>query len=324
VGLRLRSGTTLQLQSGAVLQCASTSTPAYNVVGISGVSDVRLVGGGSIIGNNLDNRIPTPTATEAGCGIGIYASSAVVVEGITVQDCFCDGIYVADSAEDVTISGVTSYRNRRHGMAMVKGRRVVLRGSTLQANTGSVETSGGPLLNGCGLDLEPNAAGSEISDILVSGCTFKDNQAQGLLAGVGYAGWVVGNVIIDGNTVTGNRYRGIEVENTTGAAVTGNGVSGNAEVGIYFHAGALGSLCAGNQVSGTSGSQGAGSGNGIECYQDSGTLIDGNTCTGNSVYGIYAVQSGSPAITRNSCPGNGVAGIYVTASPGATVSGNTP
>src|ERR1035438_9140998 len=124
-GVRLGSNMTMLLDPGAVLQAMSTSTSDYIILCVSGVQNVSIQGG-TIIGNRNNNTI-TDTV-EDGMGITIANSQHVVVENVTVQDCWCDGVYVCDGSGDVTLNGVVANNNRRCGSAIVSVSGMVVRG----------------------------------------------------------------------------------------------------------------------------------------------------------------------------------------------------
>jgi parallel beta-helix repeat protein len=319
-GIVLGSDMALVLEPGATFRALPSSTMHYQLVKASGASNL-VISGGTYIGNNDDNSIPTPTTTEDGNAIEILGCANVVIENVVAEKCFCDGIYIAEGSQDVVVCNATATANRRHGMAIVNATGVVVLGSTFSANTGSVEESGGPVVNGCGIDVEANAD-EHISDVLVYGCTFAGNTFAGLGWGVGLgtaSGSSTNGVFVIGNTATGNSH-GLDVENCPDSAIVGNIVDGNSRFGILIHDGATGTVCTGNTVRNTGA---GGDGAGIECYLDENSLVDSNLSTGNPEYGILVVQSTGATVTNNRVPGNGTAGVYVYRSTGVVQSGNT-
>jgi len=321
VGLRLGSNMTLYLDPAAVLKALPTSTAHYEMIRLADCQNVNVCGG-TILGNNGDNSIPTPTTLEDGNGIEILGSSNVVVEGTVVADCFCDGIYIGGDSSNVTLCKVTARANRRNGMSLVYGSGIAVIASGFTQNTGSVEVAGESMINGSGMDLEPNSDES-ISQVLISGCTFTGNYSVGLAWGIGAGSTSnssTDSVFLVDSTVSGN-LDGVMAENCSGSVIMGNTVSGHAGYGIYVHDGASDTVCSGNTVTGT-GSDADGAG--IECYLDSGAVVDGNTATGNAKYGVLVVGSTNPTVTNNVCTGNGTAGVRITGSTGVTSSGNTP
>jgi parallel beta-helix repeat protein len=318
-GIRLGSNMTLSLQPGAILQAKYTSTMNYQVVAVDGVSNVNICGG-SIRGNNGNNGIPTPTTDEDGNAIRISKSSNIVVEGVATSNCFCDGIYICSQSDNITVSMVDSQSNRRNGMSVVWATRILVSNSNFSNNTGSVEVAGQGILNGSGIDLEANANQS-LSTVLVTKSTFYNNYWAGLCWGIGYGtapGSSTDTIFVDGNISNGND-RGLDVEMTTASAITNNTTLNNHGVGIYIHDGAVNTLCQGNVVSGTGSAEDYA---GIECYNDTGTLVNHNSSTSNSRYGVFIAYSTNATVTNNTCTGNGSAGVYVTGSTGTTLTGN--
>ncbi|WP_306599926.1 right-handed parallel beta-helix repeat-containing protein [Geothrix sp. 21YS21S-2] len=318
-GIRLGSNMTLLLDPQAILQARPTSTQNYAMVTVSGCSNVN-ISGGTFKGNNLNNSIPTPTKVEAGDCIHIVQSRNVVVEGSVVQDAFNDGIYVGGNSTNVTVCGITSQFNRRHGMAITYGQGFYLINSTFHGAIGSVETAGGPMVNGIGVDVEANANES-VRTVLAANNRFTGNRAAGFAWGIlGVANSSTSDVFVIGNTVSGNQ-SGLNGENTTRSWVLNNTVSTESAFGIYIHDGMNGTLVQGNTVSGTGT---GGDGAGIEIYNDTATTVNANTSTGNSKYGLFVYQSTNPILTNNVLTGNGTAGLAIVRSTGVTQSGNTP
>jgi len=316
-GIRLGSNMTLILQTGAVLQAMYTSTLNYQVVTASGVSNVNIYGG-SIRGNNGNNSIPTPTTAENGNCIQISGSQNVVVENVATSNCFCDGIYISNQSDNITVVDSSGNSCRRNGMSIVYATNILVTGSTFNSNTGSIEVTGQPLINGSGVDVEPNANQSVVT-VLFSRCTFSNNASTGITWGIGLSSAVTKDIFVDGCSASGNDM-GLNGELTDGSAVTNNVVSNNDSFGIYLHDAMFNTVVKNNTVTGTgSGGDGAG----IEIYNDTGTLLNGNTSTGNSRYGILSATSTNPTITNNVLTGNGTAGLRISGSTGVTNSGNT-
>jgi parallel beta-helix repeat protein len=305
-GVRLGSNMTMHLDSGAILQAKSTSTSDYLILCISGINNVY-VQGGTIAGNRNDNAITD--SNEAGEGIIITNSQQVVVENVTVQNCWCDGVYVTDDSEDVTLYGVVADSNRRCGLAIVSASGIVARGCTFKGTTGMMEN--GSWANGEGVDVEPNA-GDTVRDIQLLGNTFTQNAAAGLTLGPATSNMAttfVVNCVVDGNTISSNGdaakgMYGICCSSTSGHLILGNTVANNYGIGISLYGQASNILIQGNTVSGTSASAYSG-GYGILLDQTSSITVQGNTVTNNTSYGIRdAYPTGTNTITGNTSTGN--------------------
>jgi parallel beta-helix repeat protein len=306
-GIRLVSDMTLRLDSGATLKALSTSTSSYRIVLLSGVQNVSITGG-SIIGNRDDNTI-TDTV-EDGMGIQVANSQHVVIDHVTVRDCWCDGIYVSDGSGDVTLNGVVADNNRRCGAAIVSASGMVVRGCTFKGTTGMMEN--GVWANGEGVDVEPNLGGT-VQDIQFLENTFTQNAAAGLTFGPANANMAttfVINCVIDGNTVSSNGdaakgMYGICGSSTGGHRILNNTVANNYGIGISLYGQASNILIQGNTISGTRASAYSG-GYGILLDQTSNITVKGNTVIDNAGHGIKDTHLFSTnKITGNAVSGNG-------------------
>ncbi len=306
-GIRLGNNMTLSLDSGAILQALPTSTSNYCVLLLSGVHNVNIIGG-TIIGNRSNNTI-TDT-DENGMGIQAANSQHVVVDSVTSRDCWCDGFYVSDGSQDVTLCSVMADHNRRNGMSIVNVDGMVVRGSTFTNSTGMIES--GAWVSGNGIDIEPNV-GETVNNVQFLGCTFSSNASEGLTVGPSIANTgqaFVTNVVIDGNSAMGNGTyaggAGIEISNTSGHQVINNVVSNSIGDGIFLRNGANNNLVTGNTVTGTTAAPPGGDiGYGILLYQTGGNTVTGNTVMNSSACGIRdAYPTGVNTINSNTFSNN--------------------
>jgi parallel beta-helix repeat protein len=305
-GVRLGSNMTMLLDPGAVLQAKSTSTSSYMILCVSGARNV-FIKGGTVIGNRNNNTI-TDT-NESGTGITISNSQHVVVENVTVRDCWCDGAYVCDNSLDVTFNNLVAINNRRCGSAIVSASEMVVRGCTFQGTTGMMEN--GLWANGAGVDVEPNL-GETVQNIQFLGNTFTQNATIGLAIGPSHsnmaASFVI-NCVMDDNNIASNGdaakgLYGICASSTSGHRILNNTVRNNYGIGIGLYGDASDILIQGNTVSGTSASAFS-FGYGILLDHTSSIIVQGNTVTDNAYYGIRdAYPTGINTITGNTSTGN--------------------
>jgi parallel beta-helix repeat protein len=319
-GIRLGSNMTLLMDPAATLQAKYTATMNYEVIYVGGVHDVNIYGG-IIKGNNGNNSIVTPTEEEDGNAIEIVTSTNVVVENVNTSNCFCDGVYIAKTANNVVVCGVDSSKNIRNGMSIVNASRIVILNSNFHNNIGSVEVPGAGMINGNGMDIEANA-NEHISTVLVHNCNFLNNYFAGLTWGIGFGtapGSTTDGIFVDSNT-SQNNWAGFDGENCPYSSVTNNTATNNGAYGIYIHDGATNSYVAYNTVSGTGSVEECA---GIMLYQDSGTIVTHNSSTGNAKYGITACYDTNPTITNNIVTNNPVMGVRIYNSTGSVSTGNT-
>ncbi|WP_084512252.1 right-handed parallel beta-helix repeat-containing protein [Geothrix fermentans] len=272
--LHLRSGQTLSLASGAVLKAIPNGSSNYTILRISGVSNVNVVGG-TLLG---DRAAHTGTSGEQGMGMRITGSAQrIAVVGVTARECWGDGFTIG-GASDVTLCSVTADHNRRQGLSITSGSRIVVKDSTFTNSRGTIPEDG--------LDIEPNS-GETVDTVLVTGCVFSNNAGDGVENGVptAYTGLAfIRNVVIEGNTMSGNGVNtlhsgprsGIEVSNTSGHILRNNVIQGNAGYGIYLRDGVTGTTVTRNTVT-------QNTLNGILEYRSSGNTITDNTLSGNGV-----------------------------------------
>jgi parallel beta-helix repeat protein len=294
VSVRLKSDMTLALAPGAVLKAIPNGAAHSSILLVSRAERVTITGG-TLLGERAGHM---GQGGEWGHGLTLDRARKVVVAGVTARDCWGDGFYVS-SSEDVTFCQVLADHNRRQGMSITSGKRLVVRDSTFRNTAGTLPEDG--------LDIEPNP-GDLVEDVLITGCRFEGNAGYGLEIGVPQAhtgrAWI-SRVVVDGNTSTGNGARtlsptpraGIEVSNCAGVRITGNRVAKNG-LGILLRNGADRCTLTGNTVT-------ANAGDGIVQYLCKGNVINGNTVTGNGGRGIHSPDSDPRGVSRNTLSGNG-------------------
>jgi len=300
-GLRLGNRMTLRMAPGAVLQATASSSESYTILSVSGVSDVTIIGG-TLLGERNTHHGSTG---EWGMGLSIFRARHIMVQDVTARDCWGDGFYIAAGSRDVTLCRVISDHNRRQGLSITGADGVVVKDSIFENTTGTPGESG--------LDIEPNR-GDTVSNVLITGCTIRNNGGDGLSSGVPFANTgisFVRDIVIDGNTISGNGIKpgskrpanGIVLANSSGTRVTRNLCSNNIGRGIQMGRDANDTVCTGNTVTGTKGPPGVG----IIEDTSQGNTITGNTATGNAGAGIYSVACQGGTLADNAQSGNGTA-----------------
>ena len=294
VSLRLKSDMTLALAPGAVLKAIPNGSAHSSILRIAQAERVTLTGG-TLLGERAGH---TGQGGEWGHGLTLDRARKVVVAGVTARECWGDGFYVSGS-EDVTFCGVVADHNRRQGLSITSGKRLVVRDSVFRNTAGTLPEDG--------LDIEPNP-GDLVEDVLITGCRFEGNGGYGLEIGVPQAhtgrAWI-SRVVADGNISTGNGVRtlspspraGIEVSNCAGVKLTRNHVANNG-LGILLRNGADRCTLRDNRVT-------ANAGDGIVQYLCKGNVISGNTVTGNGGRGIHSPDSSVEGVSGNTLSGNG-------------------
>lgn len=240
IGIQLRSNIALEITGATVVSSSNASARPRMFETIPGSSNIT-IRGGTLIGSRAS--IP---GLEFMIGIRIDSSSRVVISGVTISDCYFDGIWIGGNQPSVgiTVEDSVFIRNRRNGMSVVNARGVLV------ARSSFIETAGqGPE---SGIDVEPNL-GEQVTDFHVLDCVFARNAGTGLymqpgkgLPGFAYSArrsqfvdngrfGLIGNsvdgLIVADNIFTGHMNRTSSAislgAGTANATVSGNTLSGN-------------------------------------------------------------------------------------------------
>lgn len=300
-GLRLASDMRLQLSDGAILKAIPNAYSDYAILYLPAVSDV-IIQGGTIVGDRNEH---SGTTGESGMGIWIASSSRVYIAGVTIRDCWGDGLYVGGNSgcSTIRLCHVISDHNRRQGLSVVYAADVRIQYSVF-SNTGGT-------LPEAGIDLEPNE-GETVSDVWISDCSFTRNAGSGVQCGVaaGNTGKsFIRAVVIEKSTFTDNGFPkvlgsegagGIEISNTAGHIVRASSLSGNKAWGIRLRDDADSTVLEGNVVDGTK-QDGIYVDPTINDYR-----ITGNTITNSKRYGLYLGPGSNGTASGNILSGNGM------------------
>lgn len=140
-------------------------------------------------------------------GVDGFKSSNIVIENLVCRNWQTDGWYIEDGT-NIRIRNVESYDNSRHGAAIVRGTNIQVLNSQFEGNTLA------------GLDLETEGT-TDVTDVLFSGCRFKDNTDQGLYCQKGVGTGVPRRITVDNCDFDGNGANQVAVNNTYDLALTG-------------------------------------------------------------------------------------------------------
>lgn len=146
----------------------------YEIVKIVGKNNITIQGGGTIYG---DVEGHTGTTGEWGMGITILDGNGITIKGITVRNCWGDGIYIGQTENTVNnypinilIDNVTVTNNRRQGISITSVQNLTIRNCRV-LNTGAIKFTA----PGAGIDIEPNIANAMLENINIEGCYFAGN-----------------------------------------------------------------------------------------------------------------------------------------------------
>lgn len=189
--LALKSKMTLKLAERAVLKVIPNGAPRYMTVRIAKSSDVNVVGG-TLQGDRKEHK-----GKKGEWGMGLWigrGSKNVTVAGMTAKDMWGDGFLVNDAA-NVALCGVGAIHNRRQGLSIIRGNRILVTQSEFRNTTGTAPSAG--------IDLEPDKPDQRISNVIIEKSKFIDNAGGGIMI-AGKKGEVA-NVRITQNVFEGTR-----------------------------------------------------------------------------------------------------------------------
>lgn len=221
-GLLLRSGVTMNFESGSILRAIPTNSNKYSLIRIYGADGV-IIRGGQIVGERTAHL---GKGGEWGMGISIRGSSNVQIHDTEVSECWGDGIYIGSysrdgietPSENILIKRVTSKRNRRQGLSITscRGAKIV--------DSKFIETSGTSPASG--IDLEPNK-GQPVTNVLIENCDLNDNAGSGIIFSRSSASSKIMN-----SRLLRNRQQGIRMSGANGIEAIGNVATDNHEYDI--------------------------------------------------------------------------------------------
>lgn len=212
-GLRPHSNQTLLLHPGAVLQAIPNAADSYALILLNGVSRVQILGG-IIQGERGQHRGSTG---EWGMGINMTACTSIVVQDVTVQDCWGDGLYIAGASQDIHLERVISNHHRRQGMSIVQVDNFTARDCQFINTTGTAPQAG--------VDLEPNTNADLIRHVLFDHCRFLGNAAYGLV--LNGAARTIEDVSVMHGRMSGNQWGIYADRGVNGLLLMGNDCTGN-------------------------------------------------------------------------------------------------
>ena len=167
--LILKSNMTLKLSKKATLKMFPTDQKVYSVLYIPNAQDVT-VRGGTLVG---DRRNHKGRGGEWGFGIAIQkGSKRITVSHVRAREMWGDGFYV-DDATDVAFCSVYAERNRRQGLSIIHGNRILVTRSVFRDTKGTRP--------GAGIDLEPDRPEQTISNVRIERSMFFNNEGGGIM-----------------------------------------------------------------------------------------------------------------------------------------------
>lgn len=174
--IQMLSNTELLMAPNAVLLALPNNLETSAVIRIANVHDVE-ISGGMIKGDRNSHQGNTG---EWGMGVHAEASTNVVLQDLTVTNCWGDGVYlgVGDGGyvQNGLLKNLKLVQNRRNGISLVSGRNIAIEDCTASWSGGTDP--------GDGVDVEPNHPSNVLSAIEISNLKTAYNAGSGLSIGL--------------------------------------------------------------------------------------------------------------------------------------------
>lgn len=167
--LTLKSNMTFKMANDAILKMFPTDKKNYSVLRIPHAENV-IVKGGTLLGDRNNHK---GRGGEWGMGIFIMeGSKRITISNVRVRNMWGDGFHVSD-AQDVAFCRVQAERNRRQGLSIIKGNRILVTRSIFRDTQGTRPAAG--------IDLEPDRPDQTISNVRIERSKFINNEGGGVM-----------------------------------------------------------------------------------------------------------------------------------------------
>jgi polygalacturonase len=166
--INVPSNTRLIIESGVTIQAKTGIGATVRILSIASASNVYISGYGAFIKGIKSEYV----SGEQRHGVIISSSTNVYVEGLTSKDTGGDGFYIgASTCENVTLVDCIADNNRRNGVSITSGKRIVLERCKFTNQTGTAPQAG--------VDIEPNSNSDFLEDITLRNCYGYNNAGRG-------------------------------------------------------------------------------------------------------------------------------------------------
>jgi hypothetical protein len=228
--LLAKTNVTLQLIGNINLK--GNNFDRYSVILANNINSFNVEGNGTITGDKLTHTVITG---EFGHGIAVRGSSNISVSGITITNCWGDGMYtsIANSirSQNIVVRDCSFLYNRRHNVTVIEGSNILVSNCILLKNDVNVS------YGGFAIDLEQNNNTQIIDNVTLDNLTI-NNGINGITASSGSTGiGVVGsgptsNVKVQNCYIKNCGYGGVRVTNDSSDVIVDGNVFEN--IDAYF------------------------------------------------------------------------------------------
>lgn len=297
IGIRLKGNITLEMNGSTIAIGANVAPRSRIFETVPGSTNIT-IRQGTLVGSRT--KVP---GLEWMIGIRVDSASRVVISGMTIRDCYFDGIWVGGNqlSVGVTVEDTTIVRSRRNGISVVNARDVFVSRSMISGTSGQDPQSG--------INVEPGA-GEQVIGFHVLDCVFSNNAGMGLYMhpGVGLPG---SSYSVRRSQFIANGRFGLVGNSVNGLAVTDNLFTGHANrmaAAVSLGGGTVNASVSGNVLSGNH--------KGMAFLGVINVAVASNRITG------LGVQSGLTLTELTRGSGIDIKGIATVATSGVSVTGN--
>lgn len=174
-GLVLKSNSNLYFQKNSSLILIPTNKSRYEILRIHGVSNIKVYNP-KLIGDRTKHL---GKGGEWGYGIDIRGAENVTIINPSISNCWGDGIIISNSklgvkagkkllsTSNITISGGVLDYNRRNGLTIIEGNKIIIENLLIKNTMGTSPQAA--------LMIEPDNSSHEINDIIIRNITTINN-----------------------------------------------------------------------------------------------------------------------------------------------------
>ena len=160
-GAWLTVGDNTELVINGNIQLESNGLRSCDIIKVTG-RNVRIHGRGSITG---DRRTHKGKDGEWGMGVRFHGARDVILNGLTIKNCWGDCIYIGGESKNVKIDGCELRDSRRQGISITKANGVTISDCRIANISGTMPQYA--------IDIEPNKQ-CVVDNVLIEGVTVKN------------------------------------------------------------------------------------------------------------------------------------------------------
>ena len=217
--LKLNSNTELIINGN--IKLVANEFPNYYIISSNNCSNIHISGNGTIEG---DKDTHTGATGEWGMGININNCNGVIIENITIKQCWGDCIYIGTNSKNVKIFNCFLSESRRQGISVTSASEVIIDNCTISNISGTDPQSA--------IDLEPNA-NEIITNVIIRNITVRTCSCgiisykpdSGIISNVVISNCYIDNITANKSTIilygiTNSIVRNVIIKNSPDRGIT--------------------------------------------------------------------------------------------------------